>query len=534
MTRLYHFFIIVLLIVLSGCSEYESPQKQLNGLIYCIEEGPNILNPQLVTSAITDQMTTYTVYNRLVEFQPGGTEIIPGIAESWEVLNQGKEYRFKLRKDVYFHEQDGFQPSRPLNAEDIVFSFQRQIDKSHPYHFVNGGQYPYFTSFELSELISSIQVSDPYTLSIHLKQPESPFLYQLAMGFASIISKEYGDYLLKVGTPEKMDTIPVGTGPFIFQKFKLGSYLRFKKNTAYFKGGANIDTVIYAITQDPALSYARLISGDCDIMNTPHPNQVALLKQNPEVRVLETPGLNVGYWSFNVNKPPFDNVLVRKALNHAINKEQIVKTVYNELAQIAKNPIPPSMWGYNEQVVDYEYNPEIASLLLEKAGIEPGWSFEILVPMVTKVYNPNSVKTAELIKFDLQQVGINVSIVPIEWNIFLKRLELGEHDSALQGWIADTNDPDNFFTPLLSCHASSNRSNWCNQEFDALIKQAKLESNRDARITLYRKAQVIFKDDTPWLPIAHSNQYKAIRKDIKGFEPTPFGSANLDNISRER
>ncbi|MGL4674767.1 MAG: ABC transporter substrate-binding protein, partial [Wohlfahrtiimonas sp.] len=192
---------------------------QAQTLVYCSEASPESFNPQLVTSGTSNAASSSTVYNRLLEFKPGTTETLPGLAESWEVSEDGKTYTFKLREGVKFHSNKDFKPSRDFNADDVIFSFMRQKDPNHPYHNVSGQKYFYFNGSNMGELIDSIDRVDDYTVRFNLTKAEAPFLANLAMPFTSILSAEYGDYLAKNNRQIEMDLKPIGTGPFEFKQY---------------------------------------------------------------------------------------------------------------------------------------------------------------------------------------------------------------------------------------------------------------------------------------------------------------------------
>ncbi len=182
-------------------------------LVYCSEASPSTFNPQLADDGPTFNASSSMLFNRLVEFEDGGTKIVPALAEKWDISKDGKTYTFYLRKNATFHSTDAFKPTRPMNAEDVLFSFNRALKKDHPFHNVSGGKYVFFTNMELTEMIKSIEKVNDSTVKFVLNQPNAPFIANMAMSFAVIHSKEYADQLLKAGTPEKLDIEPVGTAP---------------------------------------------------------------------------------------------------------------------------------------------------------------------------------------------------------------------------------------------------------------------------------------------------------------------------------
>ena len=214
-------------------------------------------------------------------------------------------------------------------------------------------------------------------------------------------------------------------------------------------------------------------------MAYPNPADLPAMAQDPAVTLMEQEGLNVGYLAFNTEKKPFDDARVRKALNMAINKPAIIEAVFQGAGEAAKNPMPPTMWSYNDAIQDDPYDPEAAKKLLAEAGVADLKTNLWAMP-VQRPYNPNAKRMAELIQADWKAVGVEAEIVSYEWGEYLKRSKAGEHETVLLGWTADNGDPDNFLGVLLSCEAvgDTNRARWCNQEFDDLINKAQPPATR--------------------------------------------------------
>ncbi len=495
-------------------------------LVFCSEGSPEGFDPSLYTAGTTFDASARNVHNRLTEFDRGTTTIIPGLAESWEVSEDGKQYTFKLRPGVKFHTTDYFTPTRDMNADDVIFSFERQLSEENQYHqYVQGASWEYFNSMSMPELVDSIEKVDDMTVRFNLTRPEAPFLANMGMAFASIQSKEYADQLAESGNMEALNQQPIGTGPFQFVAYQPDAVIRFKAHPDYWEGKAPIDDLVFAITPDASVRYQKLQAGECHVMPYPNPADVAAMQNDPNVTVMEQEGLNVGYLAYNTTQPPFDNPKVRKALNMAINKQAILDAVFQGAGKIAKNPIPPTIWSYNDNVQDDPYDPEAAKKMLEDEGVTD-LSMKIWAMPVQRPYNPNARRMAELIQEDLRKVDVESEIVTYEWAEYLDRSKAKDRDGAvLLGWTGDNGDPDNFLAVLLGCDAvgGANRAQWCHQPFEDLIQKAKVEPDQDERARLYEEAQVVFKDQAPWDTIAHSVVFKPLRKEVQDFKIDPFG-----------
>ena len=381
-------------------------------------------------------------------------------------------------------------------------------------------------------LTKSVDKSDDYTVRIVLNAPEAPFIANLAMDFASIHSSEYADKMMAAGTPNKVDLEPVGTGPFQLVNYQKDAVIRYKANPSYWRGKAPIDDLVFAITPDPSVRYAKLKAGECHVMPYPNPADIAAMRKDPDLNLMEQEGLNVGYLAFNTQKAPYTDARVRRALNHAINKQAIIEAVFQGAGKAAKNPIPPTMWSYNNAINDYDYDPAKAKKLLTEAGLGGGFETDIWAMPVQRPYNPNARRMAELIQADFAKVGVKAKIVTFDWPEYLKRSKDGEHQTVLLGWTGDNGDPDNFLHVLLGCDAvgGSNRAQWCHKPFDDLLIQAKRTTDISKRTALYEQAQVVFKNEAPWFTIAHSVVFMPMRKEVVNYKSDPFGGHSFYGV----
>jgi len=491
-------------------------------LVYCSEGSPEGFNPQYFTTGTTFDAVSVPMFNRLVEFELGTTNIVPGLAESWTASSDGLSYTFKLRHGVKFHSSDKFKPTRDFNADDVLFSYNRMADPSHPLHKTAQGQtYAYFEDMGMKDIVEKVEKLDPMTVKFTLKKPEAPFLANMAMDFASILSAEYAEKMKAANTIEVFDREPIGTGPFQFVSYQKDAVIRYKANDAFWGGRPKIDNLVYAITTDASVRYAKLKTGECHVMAFPKPADVAQMKNDPNITLVQKEGLNVGYIAFNVEKKPFDNKLVRQALNMAVNKKAILDAVFQGAGQPAKNPIPPTLWSYNDKVHDYPYDPAKARELLAKAGLASGTEVELWYLPVTRPYNPDGKRMAELIQADWEKVGVKTKLTTFEWGEYRKRSKTGEQQVMMFGWSGDNGDPDNFFVPLLGCSAvkgGGNVSRWCDKAFEDLVQKAKLATKQADRAALYMKAQEIAHEEAPWIPIAHSLRFDPVRKEVVGYK----------------
>ncbi|AWB67097.1 ABC transporter substrate-binding protein [Saccharobesus litoralis] len=540
MNSLALFSALLIALLLTGCKPPSSSILE-KGLIYCSEGSPETFNPQLVTSATTLDAISRQLYNRLLEFDPVDGSLQPSLAEYWQVSEDGLTYTFKLRDNVAFHSTRYFTPSRPFNAKDVLFSFKRWFDIDHPFHHIGGGIYPYFDSIQISENIQTIEAVSSKVIRLKLYRADSSFLSHFATDYAAILSAEYADHLLEKNTPELIDMQPVGTGPYILTHYQKDAYIRFKRHVQYWQTKGNIENLVFDITSQSSLRLAKLITRECDVIAYPVTSEMAILNNEDKVSLQAQPAINVGFWAFNTLKAPFDNPNVRRALAAAIDKQTILKAVYYGSASEANSILPPFSWAYQApkqgNKPNASYNPDLAKRLLSEAGIKPGFTMDIWAMPIERAYNPNARKMAELIKENLKEVGIKVKIVSYEWNTFRRLLSEQKHDSVLIGWAADTPEPDNFFSPILSCASAivgSNRAAWCNTEFDETISQALTVEGRENRKRYYAKAQKILDFEMPVVPIAHSTRYLAKQDNVYNINFSPYSSIGFSQVEKNQ
>ncbi|MFM9997739.1 MAG: ABC transporter substrate-binding protein [Betaproteobacteria bacterium] len=502
-------------------------------LVYCSEGSPENFYPAINTTGTSFDANSQ-IYSRLVDFERGSTTVVPGLAERWTVSPDGKEYTFFLRKGVKWHSNKNFKPTRDMNADDIIFAIERQWKEDNPYFKVTSANHSYFGDMGMDKLIKSVDKVDAMTVKITLNKSDAPFLSGWAMEYAGVQSKEYADAMLKAGTPEKIDQEPIGSGPFYLVQYQKDAIIRYKAFPEYYAGKAKIDDLVFAITPDASVRWAKLQKGECHVMPYPNPADLDAMRKDPKVTVLEQAGLNVGYLAYNTTKKPFDDVRVRKAINMAINKQAIIDAVYLSSGVAAKNPIPPTQWSYNNAIKDDPFDPAAAQKLLAAAGLPNGFTTDLWAMPVQRPYNPNAKRIAELMQADLAKIGVKAEIKSFEWGEYRKRMQAGEHQMGMLGWTGDNGDPDNFLHTLLGCDAAksngSNVAKFCFQPFEDLVLKAKTITNTAERTKLYEQAQVVFKEQAPWFTIAHAVQLKPMRKEVIDFKLSPFGRHNFYGV----
>ncbi len=513
----------LIVLLLSVFASVASAEKTF---VYCSEASPSTFNPQMGEDGPTFNASSQMLYNRLVEFEEGGTKVVPALAEKWEISKDGKTYTFHLRKNAVFHTTENFKPTRAMNADDVIFSFERALKKDHPFHNVSGGRYTYFSGMEMDKMIKQIVKVDDHTVKFILNAPEAPFLADMAMSFAVVLSKEYADQLAKNKTMEKIDTEPVGTGPFVLKRYVKDNSIRYEAHPKYWQGKAKLDKVVFAITPDANVRFQKLKAGECNLIAEPSPQDLKGISSQPNLKLMSQPGANIGYLAMNVEKPPFDKLEVRQAIAHALNRENYLSVVYQGTATLARNPIPPTVWGADDRTKPYEYNIEKAKELLKKAGLAGGFETELWTLPVSRPYNPNGKKMGELMQSDLAKIGIKVKLVTYDWPTYLKKTRDGEHTLVQLGWTTDNGDPDNFMGVLLSCgavKAGSNMARWCDKKYDAIVVKAKTVSDIKARTSQYFKAQEYFAKQVPWVLLAHATVFRGVSKNVENYKLSPIG-----------
>ncbi len=452
---------------------------------------------------------TNNLFETLVTFAPDSLALVPALATRWWSDEGGRRWTFRLRGGVRFH--DG----TALDAAAVVAAFERQFHPDHPFHAGRGG-FLYWESMGLSEIIRAVEALDDSTVQFSLDAPFAPLLRTLTMSFCAIPSPtalgRWGDESFKH---------PIGTGPFRFKEWVKDERVVLAPNDDYWADPPALSGLVFRAIPDNASRLLELFKGSIDGMDGLAPDQVRLVRERSGVRLLRAPGLNVAFLALNCDRPPFDDVRVRRAIHHAVDVRAIVDHLYSGLAQIAATPVPPEVWGHANDLAPYPYDPGRAKRLLAEAGHPEGFSTTLWAMPVPRPYLPQPLKVAETLQADLGRVGVRAEIVTYEWGTYLDKVSAGEHDMCLLGWTGVNADPDNFLVGQLTSAAAvppaMNVAFYRNTAVDSLLLAARRMGDQAIRTKLYHAAQRLIHADAPWVPLAHTERLVAFQDDVTGF-----------------
>jgi peptide/nickel transport system substrate-binding protein len=507
------------LVLAMGCAPPRS-----NTLIYAQPEDPKTLDP--INTDIAEAVHVITnLFDTLVTYHDETTEIVPSLAERWETSDDGLTWNFHLRKGVLFH--DG----TPCDAAAVKISLDRLIQPEH--ELVYDKARPYQASYNM---IAAVEAPDERTVVLKLRHPSAILLANLAMFPASVCSPAA---LKKEGA--EFGEHPVGTGPFKFVRWSRDQQLACAAFDDHWRGRPKIDTLIWVPVKENATRVQRLERGEVHVAENLAPPDMEHLAKNKDLQVLEQVGMNVAYLTMQTEKPPLDNLKVRKAIYLAIDKPTLIKVGYAGHAQPAKSMVPPAMWGHDDSLVDHEFDPARAKQLLAEAAAEAGFELplklDLSVMAAARPYLPQPETIAGFLKDSLRDVGIEASINRRDVNQHFDALMSGKHELGLAGWFSDNSDPDNFLYSLLDpdniSQYGNNLSRWRHDRFHELILAGQRELNDEKRLALYQEAQQIVLDETPVVPLAHTNSRAAHSKRLKGYALHPTGLIRLRTVQFE-
>jgi peptide/nickel transport system substrate-binding protein len=475
------------------------------------------------------------IYNRLMEFKPGTTELEPALATEWAASPDGKTWTFKLRKNVKFHDGTAF------DAAAVKFNVDRWWDATNPNGYRNAGKTyeiwsQLFGGFKASpdSLVQTVTVVDPYTIQFGLKQPFSAFPTAIASGYFGIasptaIQKAGGSY----GTP---NSLAVGTGGFKFKEWRTGDRVTLEKNAAYWKAGLpKLAQVVMRFVTDPSARLAQLRAGQLDFTVDLAPDQKKEVDSDANLKAVPRPSLNVGYLALNPAYKPFSDRRVRQAIAYAINRPAIVQAFWGELGKHTAHFLPEALaWGTDPSLQPYPFNPQIAKQLLAEAGYPNGFDLELWYMPVSRPYFPTPKPIAEAFAADLNAVGIRVSLKTKDWAAYLAdRRKAPGYQAFMLGWAADYGDPDNFYYPHYSPAATSDIGGWKSDRVTQLLDQARALPDQASRAKAYAEVDQILHTEVLRLPIVHTLPLLAQKKAIDGWVPSPLDTEPFETISKK-
>jgi peptide/nickel transport system substrate-binding protein len=479
---------------------------------------PTSMDPGQLTD-INSMRVLSSVYDTLIRFKEGSFAQEPGLATAWTISPDGLTYTFTLRKGVKFH--DG----TPFDAEAVKFTYDRLLDPKHP--FAETGPFP-FASFYYG-VIKEVTVVDPGTVRFTLKQPFSPLLNNLTLNTGRIVSpaavKKWG---------KEFASHPVGTGPFKFTSWDKNVRIVLDANPGYWAGAPKLERLVFRPLVEEQTRVTELMSGGVDFIVDVPPDNVDQVKKDGKLAFYSQPGPHIWWVTLNVQKKPFSDVKVRRAVNHAINRDAISNDLLKHTATSAIGPIPPSItWAYTDQVTKYPYNPELAKKLLAEAGYPNGFSAVFWIPESgSGMQSPKTM--AQAIQADLAAVGVTASIQTFEWGAYLNKYGKGfgqEADMGAMSFMLDPGDPAPMLSLVIDSKGGFRGAPYANPEVDRLLEEATKTTDLKKRGELYKQVQKLVVDDAPWIFVDNAIQNAAGLKKVTGFKLHPSFYLFFDKIS---
>jgi peptide/nickel transport system substrate-binding protein len=510
--------ILVLAALPGGCKRDLPPAA----VIYARGADSKSLDPQAVDDGESAHVIE-NVFEGLVAFGSGSTRIVPALAEKWETSPDGLDWTFHLRPGLKFH--DG----TPVDGEAVVFTFRRFLDEKGP---AVPTEVPYRTYF--SDVIAAVEAKDAGTVVFRLKAPYAPFLPNLCMFAAGIVSPA----AVRAAGPVAFGKNPVGAGPFRFQEWNAGEKkITLARNESYWRGPSAVERVVFLTIPDNNARLSALRSGSCNWMDGLNPEDLDACRKDARLRVWTAPAPNVGYLAMNVLRKPFDDRRVRRAVALAIDRKKLVDALYFGAGLPAVHPMAPGMLGYDESVPVPEPDPAKAKALLAEAGFPDGFDTELYSMPNPRPYFPNPQKIAQVLKSDLAAVGIRATINPVgDWAAYLAAVQNGKHPMCMLGWTGDNGDPDNFLSTFFSAACAKPGPGalgvafWVDPRMQELLQRGNRELDVGKRAAVYREALALVREEVPLVPIAHAEQVFLSTSGFQGFVVQPTGDLILHPV----
>lgn len=489
---------------------------------------------------------TRVLYRGLVDYG-NGADIVTVVAREYSISPDGKTYTFKLRDDARFHfDLNGKSPGRRVVAEDFRYAIERVLDPKtasdglSPFQIIDGGK-------EFSDAreknpqsaarVRGIRVEGENEISFTLTKTDLTFINWLTLPFAAAVPREWVEKI--EANDQEFSEHPNGCGPFRFVEWVHDTRVKIEKNPDYYDGSLpKAEGVELQIGGGDTLQMMRFELGDIDVYSleeTAAPDYLRLTRAEKWKGLIEhAPMMDVRYLCMNTEMAPFNNKLVRQAVNHAINKERIVSTQAGRI-EAAKGILPPGMPGYNARLKGHDYNPTKARELLKKAGFKNDQNITLLYPNM--FWYPAAAQT---IQQDLKQIGMNINLKSANYpEVKTASGQRKNTQLSIMGWIQDYPDPSNFLDVMFNTKAitqtsSLNRAFYSNPQVDKLLNAASTELNRPNRLKMYGAAEQQIVDDAAWVPLAHTERYVAHQSWIEGYKLHPMWSSRYEYVQVNR
>ncbi len=523
-----HTLVVTVLVVLSVLGAAAPGFAAGRDLVLGLSGDATSLNPVLATDSMS-YIVEWPLFDSLLELDPS-LNVRPLLAESWEVSKDGLTYTFKLKKGVKWH--DG----KPFTARDVAFTFYSVLDPKvttpHRAYFDALVGFPELTAKDNPKrpeelAVRPIEVVDDHTVRFRLRYPSGSFLAVLVNPRAGIVP----EHLLKgvdLNTAD-FNRKPVGTGPFKFVEWRRGERLVMEANEQYHGGRPALNRLIFRIIPDAVVLLQELKAGGVDFIENPPLTEVARLKQTAGLKVLVADNTSYTYVGWRQDLAPFNDLRVRRALNHAVDVPSIVREVLQGYAAISTGQFPPASWAFDPGVKPYAYDPNRAKALLAEAGFKPGpdgilvkdgkrFSFSIRHDQANQ-----SVKdTAVIVQEYLKRVGVEATLEALDWPTFVKKLFASDFEGIVVGW-TNHHDPDPFAYTIW--HSSQwkgrNFAHYKNPRVDELLEQARRTAVVAERKRAYAEFSRVLMEDAPYVFLYFQQQVYVTRQGYEGFVPIP-------------
>lgn len=464
-----------------------------------------------------DYEVPFNIFDRLVDVEvgtDGNSKIVPSLAESWDISDDGLEYTFHLRQGVKFHNGNDF------TAEDVAYTFHRMLT-------VEGGVNTEFIdqikgADELlageTDTLEGVEVVDDYTIKVTLKEPFAGFLASISSPGVSIYDSEATE---AAGDQFGMDpAVTVGTGPFEFSSWSFNNQLVLTRNEDYWKGASGLPGVVIKIIPDTETQSMMFESGELDILDLDYAADSAdrFTETYPD-QIVQGPRVGIVYFTMNFNKEPFQDVRVRKAVQMSIDRQAILDALYGGRGQVEQGIFPHGLIGFNPDQEEIKYDPEAAKALLAEAGYADGFDMEIAADSSA---SDTMTMALEIVSDQLAEVGIRAEIKNYDESTWLETRKSGELGSFMSTWSADYNDPDNFIYTFFGNEEKTRiRSiNYPDTEVMERVAKARTIVNEDERLAEYKTLEEkLIHEDAAWVPMFSRLHLFAVSKRVQGFAP---------------